>query len=117
MADSRAKELIAQSERLFGKRTGLRSLWQAIAENFYIERADFTNNRTEGEEFADHLFGSYPVFARRELGNLFASMLRPRSLRWFSLHVTDEELDEKEDIRRYLEYLDGIQWRAMCAPL
>src|SRR3990167_9199258 len=115
--DSRAKEIVAQSERMFGKRTGLLALWQAIAENFYVERADFTGKRTEGEDFADHLFGSYPVFARREFGNLLASMMRPRSLRWFSLHVTDEELDEKEDVRRYLEYLDGVQWRAMYDPM
>src|SRR3990167_7709997 len=111
--DTHALELIRQGDTLFGKRSGLLNLWQAIAENFYVERADFVGDRTAGAEFASHLFGSYPVFARRELGNLFASMLRPRSLQWFSLHVTDKALDKDKETRAYLEYVDGVQWRAI----
>lgn len=105
--------LVKQAERLFANRTGLMDLWQVIAENFYVERADFTEVRTEGDEFADHLFASYPVMARRELGNLFASNLRPRSVKWFALHAVDDKLDRHPDARAYLEYRTGVVWRAM----
>jgi len=115
--DSRVQELLAQAGKKFKKRTNLLNLWQSIADNFYPERADFTEDHTDGEEFADHLFGSYPVLARRELGNLFGTMLRPRSLKWFSLHVADEEADKQQATRSYLEYMDGVQWRAMYDPI
>lgn len=116
MADSRAKELIQQADRLFTGAKLRNSLWQEIAENFYPERADFDTRRTAGEETQDHLFGSFPPLARRELANLFASMLRPRAINWFSLHVGDEDRDEDKQARTYLEYMDGVMRRAMYDP-
>ena len=115
--ESRVEEILRQASLALGQRTNLLNLWQSIADNFYPERADFTEDHTEGEEFADHLFGSYPVLARRELGNLFGTMLRPRSLKWFSLHLADDKADKVLPVRSYLEYLDGVQWRAMYDPV
>lgn len=100
-------------KKLFDKKQQLDSLWQEIALNFYPERADFTNQRIEGEEYADHLFSSYPVLARRELGNIIASSLRPRSDKWFSIHVDNENIDKGDAERKFLEYVRDVQWRAM----
>jgi hypothetical protein len=111
--DSRAKEIVRIGNSLFDKKRTLASLWQEIALQFYPERADFTGERSEGEEFASHMFASYPAMARRELGNLLAANLRPRSEKWFSIHVEDEDLDEGDEERAYLERLTDIQWRAM----
>ena len=36
-----AKQLRETADNLFGKRTTLNLLWQEIADNFYVERADF----------------------------------------------------------------------------
>lgn len=35
-----AKAVIARGDQLFEKRGSLLSLWQEIADNFYVERAD-----------------------------------------------------------------------------
>ena len=51
MRSALADEIIRHSGELFNKRIQLLSLWQEIAENFYPERADFTVNRTLGEDF------------------------------------------------------------------
>lgn len=114
--DSRATTIIQQGKQAFERCSGRNALWQEIAENFYVERADFTAGHADSEDFAGHLFGSFPVMARRELANLFASMLRPRSVPWFSLHTSNEELDDERDARAYLEYMQGVQWRAMYDP-
>lgn len=111
--DARARDIISIGKGLFAKKRPVDSLWQEIALNFYPERADFTEVRNEGSEFSDHLFSSYPVLARRELGNLMSSNLRPQSKRWFELHVDSIEVDEESEERRFLEYLTEIQWRAM----
>ena len=113
--DSRAKELIKQGDTLFSKRTALVALWQAIAENFMPSRADFMASVTD-IALAEHLFTSYPVLAARELGNIFAAMLRPRNARWYSHHVSDKRLDEGSAERAYLEYRTEIMWRAMYDP-
>ena len=87
--EQRARDIVKIGNKLFDQKHEMDSLWQEIALNFYPERADFTTKRNAGEEFSDHLFSSYPVLARRELGNMLAASLRPRSQKWFSLHVDD----------------------------
>lgn len=101
-----------QGDELFGKRDPLLSLWQDIAENYYPERADFTTCRSLGDELARNLMTSYPVMARRDLGNLIGGMLRPNAKEWFHLGVRGaEKLDTEQ--RQWLEYVGGFQRRAM----
>jgi hypothetical protein len=111
-----AKQLCEQGDQLFGKRTQLMTLWQEIADNFYPERADFTVSRTLGEEFAADLMTSYPVIVRRDLGNNFTSMLRPTAKTWFHPRTLDDRVDKDLEARRWLEFAEGVQWRAMYDP-
>lgn len=113
--DSRAKELIKQGDKLWSRRGQLEMLWQSIAEHFKPDRADFTTPLND-VALVEHLFTSYPVLACRELGNIFAAMLRPRNAKWYSLHVSDKELDEGDAERRYLEWRTEVMWRAMYDP-
>ena len=104
--------LIQQGRQLFDKRTQLMSLFQEIADNFYPERADFTVTRDLGTDFASHLMSSYPVLARRDLGNSLGTMLRPTSKDWFKIR-TDNESREDTESRAWLEWATDRQKRAM----
>lgn len=95
--------LIKHGDQLFEKRTGLMSLWQDIAEHFYPERADFTNVRNIGAEMAKGLMTSYPVLARRDLGNAFSAMLRPTAKDWFHMRTRRPET-ESHDVKQWLEW-------------
>ena len=114
--DQRARDLLAIGNAMFSALGPMNALRQALAENFYPERADFTRPLASGEEFASDLMSSYPVIARRELGNLFASMLRPRSQPWFELRPQDERLYEDTTARAWCEWATGVQRRAMYDP-
>lgn len=110
--DSRAKELLAQGDYLFGKKQTLNSLHQEIADHFYPERADFTNVRTLGEDFAANLTSSYPPMARRELGNLVSTMLRPVGVDWFEMSIfREDKLDSAG--RMWLQDKTQVMKRAM----
>lgn len=116
--DSRTKKLQEDASRAFSCRQSLMSLWQEIAYQFYPEMAEFTVTRYLGDEFADHLTTSYPLLARRELGDALSALLRPVNLDsaspgvWFG--VTTEDPD-KEDVqaRRWLEHKTKVMRRAM----
>lgn len=112
MADSRVKELLKQGDHLFEKKFPLNSLHQEIADHFYPERANFTVSRSLGTEFADHLTTSYPLLARRDLGNAFSAMLRPRDKKWFSIRAMREE-KEDTSAKQWMEWASGVQRRAM----
>lgn len=117
--DERTKKLLSDCERLYGARKSLMSLWQEIAYQFFPEMADFTVTRYLGDEFADHLTTSYPLIARRTLGDALSALLRPVSLDtttpgvWFGLRAQEERRDKDTEARRWLEWATGIQRRAM----
>lgn len=101
-------------DKLFGDKRQLNNLHQELALNFYPERADFTDKRNAGDEYADHLFSSFPVMARREFANMVDELLFPD--KFFAVHVDDEEIDEGDAERAFLEHLTDIQYRAMMDP-
>lgn len=112
--DSRAKEVVKIGDGLFSNKKSVDALHQELALNFYPKRATFTSKRDDGEEYADHLFSSYPSMARREFGNMLDEFLFPD--KFFAIHVDDEDLDQGDAERAFLERLTEIQWRAMNDP-
>lgn len=112
MASDRAKKLIDQGNALYDNRGTLMSLWQEIAWNFYVERADFTTKRVIGTTFAEQLMTSYPVIARRTLGDSITSILRPGDREWFDISTNREDKIDDQG-RRWLYWAKGVQRRAM----
>jgi hypothetical protein len=97
------KALRDQCDQLFGKRGSLLSLWQDVAENFYPERADFTTCRNVGDEMARNLMTSYPVIARRQLGDSFGAMLRPSAKEWFHIRTSRPDKEDTTS-KQWLEW-------------
>jgi hypothetical protein len=112
----KVERIKGQGDALFGGRGQLMSLWQEIAENFYPERATFTANKIIGEDFASHLETSYPILARRDLGNQIGGMLRPTNKDWFGII---KRYDDNIDLsgKAWLEWATKIQKRAMYDPI
>lgn len=108
-----AKELRDLADSLFTKKAPLNSLFQEIADNFFVERADFTLTRSIGTDFASHLMSSYPMKCRRDLGNQFGTMLRPTARPWFHTGIRHETVDDDNDTKVWLEWVQETQRRAM----
>ena len=106
------KTLKDRGEQLFTKRHGLLSLWQEIADQFYPERADFTNIRNIGDDMASHLMTSSPAIARRDLGNAFSSMLRPTAKEWFHVGTSRPDTQDTE-AKQWLEWATKLTKNAM----
>src|SRR3990170_5703833 len=107
--DDRHKRLLKDADRLFKNRASLESLWQESAENFYPERADFTTTRSLGTDFAANLVTSFPILARRALGDALSALLRPVNLDttsegvWFSISA-QESIRKDSKNRQWLEW-------------
>jgi hypothetical protein len=103
--DDNAKELVRRGEAV-QKKAKPRYAQPELAYNFYPWRADFTVERCLGEEYAEDLFDSAPVLARRDLGNARASMLRPRGQQWFEATLMNRELAEQSHLARFLDWMN-----------
>ena len=88
------------------------TLCQEIAENFYVERADFTVRREVGDEYAGNLMTSYPLQGRRDLGDQLQTMLRPTGKVWAHVGTVDSRREDN-DAKVWLEWASGVQRRAM----
>lgn len=110
-----AKQLRELGDDLFGKKGPLNSLWQDQADNFYVERANFTLQRSIGMDFAANLMTSYPMMCRRDLGNAFGSMLRPTAKVWFHTGIRRAQVNDNET-RQWLQGFEETQRRAMYDP-
>jgi Bacteriophage head to tail connecting protein len=107
------EHLLEQGTELFGKRSSLLSFWQEVAENFYPERADFTMVRNIGQDFASNLMTSYPILARRDLGNAISAILRPSGKKWLHVRTTENWDKLGVEARAWLEWAEGRMIRAM----
>ena len=96
------EEVIAHSDHRFERQAVMLPLWQTLSEHFYPERADFTVTRNIGEELADNLIDSYPILARRDMGNSLSAMLRDGD--WFEM---DTNVEPGDDDRRWLQWATG----------
>jgi hypothetical protein len=91
--DTRVKELLLIGKRLFSRKKLHDQINQEIAENIYLERADFTRSLQSGEDYGASIYDSQPILARETLGNAINSMLRQGD--WYEIKTGDEERDEK----------------------
>lgn len=105
-------EILKKGEHLFTQKQPLMSLWQEIGDQFYPERADFMRLNHIGDEYADHLSSSYPLIARRELGDAMSSMLRPTEKHWFKISVKRPEKLTQAG-KQWIEWAGGVMRDAM----
>ena len=114
MIEDRIKDLKRKQEQQWTKTISFTRLLQELAENFYPERADFTATRFLGAEFGANLTTSYPQMARRSLGDIFSTMLRPVATDWFSIRTKRQE-QEDDAAKRWLLNAKNAMRNAMYA--
>lgn len=95
--------------QLFSNRSGMVSFWQHSAEHFYPERANFTSGSSFSEDFASETMSSYPMRARRDLGNLLSVMLK---LDDFKMRTNRKDREDTM-ARQWLERATATQINAM----
>ena len=109
------RDLIQQGKEAFQRKLPFDSMCQDIAENFYPERATFTRSHIMGEEFATHLYSSYPLLMRRELGDALSTLSRPAGENWFYMGLVDEDREDQA-AKQWMEHKTGILRRHMYSP-
>lgn len=113
MLHTDAKSLKERGDNLFAKKTVLDTRNQDIAENFYVERANFTGPLGLGDDYAGHLMTSYPTLVRRQLGDAIGAMLRPKGKAWFHMRPIEDTSRISHDALQWMEVSTGIMRRAM----
>ena len=98
-----AKGLLSRYERLEGQRQNWETHWQEVADYMQPRKADVTKKRARGDKRMEQVFDSSPIQAVELLAASLHGMLTNPSTPWFTLRFKDEDIDNEDEAKLWLE--------------
>ena len=97
------KSLLSRYERLEGQRQNWETHWQEVADYMQPRKADVTKKRARGDKRMEQVFDSSPIQSVELLSSSLHGMLTNPSTPWFTLRFKDEEIDNEDEAKLWLE--------------
>ncbi len=97
------KNLLSRYERLEGQRQNWETHWQEVADYMQPRKADVTKKRARGDKRMEQVFDSSPIQAVELLAASLHGMLTNPSTPWFTLRFKDEDIDNEDEAKLWLE--------------
>ena len=99
-----AKKIIDKYERLYKEDAPWRSSWQDVADYICIKRSNILATYTPGTKQTEKLYESTAIHANELLAASMKQAITQANVKWFSLKVRNEELQDNEEVQRWLEF-------------
>ena len=97
------KGLLSRYEKLEGQRQNWETHWQEVADYMQPRKADVTKKRARGDKRMEQVFDSSPIQAVELLAASLHGMLTNPSTPWFTLRFKDEDIDNEDEAKLWLE--------------
>jgi len=97
------KSLLSRFEKLEGQRQNWETHWQEVADYMQPRKADVTKQRARGDKRMEQVFDSSPIQAVELLAASLHGMLTNPSTPWFTLRFKDEDIDNEDEAKLWLE--------------
>ena len=97
------KGLLSRFDRLQGQRENWETHWQEVADYMQPRKADVTKRRARGDKRMEQVFDSSPIQAVELLAASLHGMLTNPSTPWFTLRFKDEEVQNEDEAKLWLE--------------
>tara|TARA_B100000029_G_scaffold429564_1_gene440023 strand:- start:1117 stop:2745 length:1629 start_codon:yes stop_codon:yes gene_type:complete len=106
------KGLLSRFEKLESQRQNWETHWQDVADYMQPRKADVTKQRARGDKRMEQVFDSSPIQAVELLAASLHGMLTNPSTPWFTLRFKDEEVDNEDDAKLWLESATDVMYTA-----
>ena len=106
------KKLLTRFSRLAGQRQNWETHWQEVADYMMPRKSDVTKKRTRGDKRMELIFDSSPLQALELLAASLHGMLTNPSTPWFTLRFKDEDIDNEEEAKIWLESATDAMYTA-----
>jgi len=107
-----SKSLLSRYERLEGQRQNWETHWQEVADYMQPRKADVTKQRARGDKRMEQVFDSSPIQAVELLAASLHGMLTNPSTPWFTLRFKDEDIDNEDEAKLWLEEATASMYTA-----
>ena len=98
-----AKNLLKRYDRLKAQRQNWESHWQEVADYMQPRKADVTKSRSRGDKRTELIFDSSPLQSVELLAASLHGMLTNPSTPWFSLRFKEEDMENEDEAKEWLE--------------
>ncbi len=98
-----SKGILSRYERLEGQRQNWETHWQEVADYMQPRKADVTKKRARGDKRMEQVFDSSPIQAVELLAASLHGMLTNPSTPWFALRFKDQDIDNEDEAKLWLE--------------
>ena len=99
----KAKNLLKRFDRLKSQRQNWESHWQEVADYMQPRKADVTKSRSKGDKRTELIFDSSPLQSVELLAASLHGMLTNPSTPWFSLKFKEEDIENEDEAKEWLE--------------
>jgi len=98
-----SKNLLKRFDRLKSQRQNWESHWQEVADYMQPRKADVTKSRSKGDKRTELIFDSSPLQSVELLAASLHGMLTNPSTPWFSLRFKEDEMENEDESKEWLE--------------
>lgn len=110
-------DIIRRQDKLAADRGTWENHWQEIAERILPRQAEFNvKHRTEGDKRTEKIFDATAALALDRFASAMESMLTPRSSKWHDLRYQNEDMNDHDIAKRYLESVRDLMFRYRYSP-
>lgn len=109
--DDRARVLLKRLDKLRVQRATWEQHWQEVAEYVVPRKADVTKKRSAGDKRMEQIYDGTAIQAAEMLSASLHGMLTNPSMNWFDLAYLDEELNNDDEAKEFLEAVTLIMQR------
>ena len=106
------KGLLSRYEKLEGQRQNWETHWQEVADYMQPRKADVTKQRARGDKRMEQVFDSSPIQAVELLSASLHGMMTNPSTPWFTLRFKDEDIDNEDEAKIWLESATEVMYTA-----
>ena len=112
----RGQKAKKMGDQAFSAQAVFLPLWQAQAEIFYPERADFTMTYSAADERYEGIYTAEPQLLRRDMANNLGAMIRPRGRDWFRAAARPGRIMDDDDAKRWCEQASKTMRNIIYSP-
>ncbi|HQQ71500.1 MAG TPA: portal protein [Alicycliphilus sp.] len=108
--------LLRQFGTIEDRRRNWESWWQQIAERVLPAEAQFTTTDQEGNKRSERIFTGKPIIDNERFAAVMDELLTPRTQMWHALGPEDDELQEDQAVKEYLERVNKLLFTSRYRP-
>jgi len=112
----KAETFLDHWKRMQARRSGWDDYWQELGDVLLPNKADFTAGHAPAERRSRRIYDTAPRQAARGLATTIDGLVKPKTARWFWMTVSDADLAELDEVKRWLDDTTERMRRAIYAP-